>query len=132
LLKPTHSQTRGRDGYVQVDLPPHSLLQAQSAIAEAQILWDSVGWRNLMLKIPATHIMLPRIAQLICDRINVNATFVFFQTTYEQVGDAYLRGLESLIQQRESVSEIACFSSVSIGSLDAVIHRLIEKIKVRG
>src|SRR4028118_97599 len=26
LLKPTHSHTRGRDGYVQVDLPPHSLL----------------------------------------------------------------------------------------------------------
>jgi hypothetical protein len=38
LLKQTHSQTRGRDGYVQIDLPPHSLLQVQSAIAEAQIL----------------------------------------------------------------------------------------------
>ncbi len=99
LLKQTHSHTRGRDGYVQVDLPPHSLLQAQSAIAEAQILWDSVGWRNLMLRIPDTQIMLPVIAQLICARINVNAAFVFSQTTYEQVGDPYLRGLESLIQQ---------------------------------
>jgi len=105
LLKQTHSQTRGRDGYVQVDLPPHSLLlQAQSAIAEAQILWDSVGWRNLMLRIPATQIMLSVIAQLICDRIKVNATFVFSQTTYEQVGDAYLPGLESLIQQGKAVS----------------------------
>jgi hypothetical protein len=133
LLKQTHSQTRGRDGYVQVDLPPHSLLlQAQSAIAEAQILWDSVGWCNLMLRIPATQIMLPVIAQLICDRINVNAAFVFSQTTDEQVGDAYLRGLESLIQQRESVSEIACFTSFSIASLDAVIHPLLEKIKIRG
>ena len=28
LLKQTHFQTRGRDGYVQIDLPPHSLLQA--------------------------------------------------------------------------------------------------------
>jgi len=93
LLKQTHSQTRGRDGYVQIDLPPHSLLQAQSAIAEAQILWRSVGWCNLMLRIPATQIMLPVIAQLIGDRINVNATFVFCDTTYEQVGDAYLRGL---------------------------------------
>ncbi|WP_445174416.1 transaldolase family protein [Microcoleus sp.] len=98
LLKQTHSHTRGRDGYVQVDLSPHSLLQAQSAIAEAQILWRSVGWCNLMLRIPATQIMLPVIAQLICDRINVNAAFVFSQTTYEQVRDAYLRGLESLIQ----------------------------------
>ncbi|MEG5062204.1 transaldolase family protein [Microcoleus sp. B3-A4] len=129
LLKQTYSQTRGRYGYVQVDLPPHSLLQAQSAIAEAPILWHSVGWCNLMLRIPAAQILLPVIAELICDRINVNAAFVFSQTTYEQVGDAYLRGLESLIQQEESVSEIACFTSFSIGRLDAVIHPLLEKIR---
>jgi len=132
LLKQTHSPTRGGDGYVQVDLPPHSLLQAQSAIGEAQILWDSAGWRNLMLRIPATQIMLRVIAQLICDRINVNATFVFSQTTYEQVGDAYLRGLESLIQQGQSVSEIACFTSFLIARLDALIHPLLEIIKIRG
>jgi hypothetical protein len=59
-------------------------------------------------------------------------TFVFSQTTYEQVGDAYVRGLESLIQQGESVSEIACFTSFSIAGLDAVIHPLLEKIKIRG
>lgn len=107
-------------------------MQAQSAIAEAQIFWHSVGWCNLMLRIPAAQILLPVIAELICDRINVNAAFVFSQTTYEQVGDAYLRGLESLIQQGESVSEIACFTSFSIARLDAVIHPLLEKIKIRG
>lgn len=64
LLKQTHSQTCGLDGYVQIDLPPHSLLQAQSAIAEAQILWRSVGWCNLMLRIPVAQILLPVIAQL--------------------------------------------------------------------
>jgi hypothetical protein len=108
------------------------LLQAQSAIAEAQILWHSVGWRNLMLRIPVAQILLPVIAQLICDRLNVYAAFVFSQTTYEQVGDAYLRGLESLIQQGESVSEIAFFASFSIARLDAVIHPVLEKIKIRG
>ena len=77
-----------------------------------------------MLRTPATQIMLRVIAQLICDRINVNATFVFSQTTYEQVGDAYLPGLESLIPG-ESVSEIACFTSFSIARLDAVIHPLL-------
>ena len=132
LLKQTHSQTRGPDGYVQIDLPPHSLLQAQSAIAEAQILWDSVGWCNFILRIPAAQIRLRVIEQLICDRINFNPTFVFSETTYEQVGDAYLRGLESLIQQEESVSEIACFTSFSIARLDAVIHPLLEKIKMAG
>ncbi|MEG4501204.1 transaldolase family protein [Microcoleus sp. F10-C6] len=48
LLKQTHFKTRGRDGYVHIDFSPHSLWQAQSAIAEAQILWRSVGWCNLI------------------------------------------------------------------------------------
>jgi transaldolase len=124
LLKQTHSQTHGREGYVQVDLPPHSLLQAETAIAEAQKIWRSVGWRNLMLRIPASQIMLPVIEQLISDRINVNATFVFTQATYEQVFDAYRRGLETLIQQGEPVSDIACFTSFSMGRFDAAIHPL--------
>ena len=122
LLKQTYSQTYGQDGYVQVDLPPHSLLQAETAIAEAQKIWRAVGWCNLMLRIPATQIMLPVIEQLISEGINVNVTFVFSQTTYEQVFDAYLRGLESLIQQNEFVSDIACFISFPIGRLDAAIH----------
>lgn len=125
LLKQTYSQTHGREGYVQVDLPPRSLLQAETAIAEAQKIWRSVGWRNLMLRIPASQIMLPVIEQLISDRINVNATFVFSQTTYERVFDAYLRGLETLIQQGESVRDIACFSSFSMGCFDAIVHLLI-------
>jgi transaldolase len=124
LLKQTYSQTHGRDGYVQLDLPPHSLLQAETAIAEAQNIWRSVGWCNLMLRIPATQMMLPVIEQLISDRINVNATLVFSQATYEQVSNAYLRGLEILTQQDESVSDIACFVSFSVGRLDAAIHRL--------
>lgn len=124
ILKQTYTQTHGRDGHVQVDLPPYSLLQAETAIAEAQKIWHSVGWCNLMLRIPATQIMLPVIEQLIRSRINVNATFVFSQTTYEQVFNAYLRGLKSLIQQGESVSNTACFISFSMGRFDAAIHRL--------
>lgn len=118
LLKRTHSQTHGRDGYVQVELPPHSLLQPETAIAAAQSLWQRVGWRNLIVSFPATSTMLPVITQLISDHINVNVTSVFSQTTYEQVFDAYLRGLEILIQQNESVNDIVCFASFPIGHLE--------------
>jgi transaldolase len=125
LLKQTHSQTHGREGYVQVDLPPHSLLQSETAIIEAQKIWQSVGWCNLMLRIPATQIMLPVIEQLISDHINVNATFVFSQTMYKKVLNAYFLGLESLIQQGESVSDVACFASFSISRFDIAMHLLI-------
>ncbi|MEH2209365.1 transaldolase family protein [Nostoc sp.] len=124
LLKQVHSQTQGREGYVQVDFPPHALLQAETAIAEAQKIWQEVGWQNLMLRIPATPIMLPVIEQLIGDRINVNVTFVFSQRTYEQVFDVYLSGLERLIHQGESANDVVCFTSFSIGRLDAALHPL--------
>ena len=125
LLKQTHTQTHGRDGYIQVDLPPHSLLHAETAISEAQKIWRCVGWCNLMIRIPATQTMLPVIEQLIRKRINVNATLVFSPMMYDLVLDAYLRGVEFLIQQGESVSDIACFTSFSIGRLDGAIHPLI-------
>src|SRR5579883_1425846 len=41
LLKQVHSQTQGRDGYVQIDLPSDALLQPETAIAAAQKIWQS-------------------------------------------------------------------------------------------
>jgi transaldolase len=125
LLKHVHSQTQGRDGYVQIDLPPDTLFETQTAIAAAQKIWQSVGWSNLLLGIPATQLMLPVIEQLISDRINVNATFVFSPTGYDQVFNRYLAGLERLAQQGESVSEVICFVSVSISCLNEVTDPLI-------
>lgn len=129
LLKQVHSQTQGCDGYVQIDLPPAALLQPETAIAAAQKIWQSVGWSNLLLRIPATPIMLPVIEQLISDHINVNATFLCSPTVYEQVLDSYLRGLERLIYQRGSVSHVVCFVSVSIGRLDTAIAPVIADSK---
>ncbi len=125
LLKKIHSQTQGRDGYVQIDLPPDELLGPETAIAAAQKIWQSVGWSNLLVRIPATPLLLPVITQLIGDHINVNATLVFSPNVYEQVFDGYLRGLERLIQQGKSVSDVVCFVSLSMGHLDAVINPLI-------
>lgn len=125
LLKQVHSQTQGRDGYVQIDLPPDTLFGTATAIAAAQKIWQSVGWSNLLVRIPATQLMLPAIEQLISERINVNATLVFSPSIYEQVFDRYLRGLERLVQQGESASDVVCFASVSMGRLDAKIDPLI-------
>jgi transaldolase len=122
LLKPVYTQTQGRDGYVQIDLPPDTLLNAETAIASAQNIWQAVGWSNLLLRIPATPLLLPVIEQLISDHINVNATFVFSPTLYEQVFNRYLIGLERLIQQGELLGDVVCFASASMGCLDAMMH----------
>jgi transaldolase len=125
LLKPVHSQTQGRDGYVQIDLPPDAVLQPETAIAAAQSIWQSVGWSNLLLRIPAIPLLLPAIEQLISDRINVNTTLVFSPTVYEQVFNRYLTGLERLVQRGALIGNVVCFVSISIGCLDASMTPLI-------
>ncbi len=124
-LKQVHAHTQGRDGYVQVDLPPETLFEAETAIAAAQRIWRAVGWSNLLLRIPATRLMLPVIEQLLRERMNVNATLVFSLNLYNQVFDRYLRGLENQIQLGESVSNGVCFASFAIDRLDAAINPLL-------
>jgi transaldolase len=125
LLKQVHSQAQGCNGYVQIDLPPDALLTPETAIAAAKDIWQSVGWSNLLLRIPATQLLLPVIEHLIGNRINVNATLVFSPSMYEQVFDSYKRGLKRLIQRGKLVSDVVCFASVPIGLLDRVISPLI-------
>ena len=109
LLKQVHSQTQGRNGYVQIDLPPDALLGPETAIAAAQKIWQSVGWSNLLLRIPATQLMLPVITQLIGDRINVNATLVFSPNVYEQVdqlvNEDIARSLNSFRQLLDTIEQ---------------------------
>ncbi len=123
-LKPVHAHTQGRDGYVQVDLPPDTLFEAETAIAAAQRIWRAVGWSNLLLRIPATGLMLPVIEQLLREGMNVNATLVFSLNVYNQVFDDYLRGLEKEIQLGKSVGNGVCFARFAIYRLDATINTL--------
>ncbi|MBD3885759.1 transaldolase [Phormidium tenue FACHB-886] len=121
-LKQVHVHTQGQDGYVQVDLPPDTLFEAETAIAAAQRIWRAVGWSNLLLRIPATPLMLPVIEQLLREGMNVNATLVFSPSVYNQVFDCYLRGLESQIEPGEPVSNAVCFASFAIGQLNAAMN----------
>ncbi|MEE3719402.1 transaldolase family protein [Tumidithrix elongata RA019] len=126
LIKAVHSQTHASDGFVNLDLPPQVAFDTQATLTEAHRLWQSVGWSNLMLKIPATAATLPAIVQLIQDGINVNVTLLFSQVVYEQVAEAYLRGLEILSMQGKSVSEVASVASFSVGHLDAEIATQLQ------
>ncbi|MDZ8052752.1 MAG: transaldolase family protein [Aulosira sp. ZfuVER01] len=103
LMKAVHNLTHAGDGFVNLDLPPQFALTTQATLTEARRLWQTVGWSNFMLKIPATSVTVSVIEQLIHKGININVTLLFSQAIYEQVAEAYLRGLEALsIRHRRS------------------------------
>lgn len=125
-MKPIHAQTHASDGFVNLDLPPQVTLDPQSTLTVARRLWQAVGWSNLMLRFPATVATVSVIEPLIREGININVTALFSQTGYEQVAEAYLKGLEALVLQEQEVSTVASVASVSINRFDDAVVALFN------
>ena len=59
---------------------------------------------NLMIKVPGTKEGIPAFEQLISEGININVTLLFSQDVYQQVAEAYIRGLEKFAASGGDVS----------------------------
>jgi transaldolase len=77
-----------------------------------------------MVKIPATCEGLPAIEQLIADGINVNITLMFSVSQYEDVAQAYLRG----IAQTRHPEEVHSVASFFVSRVDTVVDKALEEL----
>ncbi len=130
LFKSVYEKTGGVDGYVSLEVSPLLAHDTDNSIAEARRLWAALGRQNAMIKIPATPEGIPAIEALIADGINVNVTLIFSQETYDQVAEAYLRGLEKRHAAGSPVDHIASVASIFVSRIDTAIDNQLE-FKIR-
>jgi transaldolase len=71
-----------------------------------------------MIKVPATAAGVPAIEELTARGVNVNVTLLFSVERYEQVIDAYLRGLQRRADSREPLERIASVASFFVSRVD--------------
>jgi transaldolase/glucose-6-phosphate isomerase len=126
-LRPVYEATERRDGYVSLEASPYLAMNTDATVAEARRLWRSVGRENLMIKVPATKAGLPAIRALIGEGINVNITLLFSQHVYEEVVEAYLAGLENLVDQGGDPGKVASVASFFVSRIDVAVDGLIEE-----
>jgi transaldolase len=87
----------------------------------------------VMIKIPATLEGLPAIEDTIAAGINVNITLIFSLARYDDVIDAYLRGLERRAHEGGDISKIASVASFFVSRVDTETdRRLPEDSPLRG
>ena len=77
LFLPVFLTSGGKDGFVSLEVNPFFAYDTQRTIEDARKLWEKVGRKNLMIKIPATKEGLPAIRRAISEGINVNVTLIF-------------------------------------------------------
>ena len=126
-LAPVYDITRGKDGFVSLEVSPYLAHNTHGTVQEAIRLWGDVAAPNLMVKIPATPDGIPAIRQCIAAGINVNVTLIFSQAFYRDVVEAWLTGLEERHAKGEDISRVASVASFFISRIDTRIDSVIDQ-----
>jgi transaldolase len=125
LLRPAYDDSDGRDGFVSFECTPDLADDSDATIAQALGLWGRLARPNVMIKVPATEAGIPAIEELTARGVNVNVTLLFSVARYEQVIDAYMRGLERRLAAGKPVDEIASVASFFVSRVDAKADPLL-------
>jgi transaldolase len=121
LLRPEYDRSGGTDGFISFECTPDLADDTDATIAQAGELWQRLGEPNVMIKVPGTEAGLPAIEELTRRGLNINVTLLFSIKRYEQVIDAYLRGLSARAQAGESLAEISSVASFFLSRIDTKV-----------
>ena len=127
VLRPVYDRTERRDGYVSLEVSPYLAHDTEGTVAEARRLWNTVSRDNLLIKVPGTPAGVPAIERLIGEGISVNVTLLFAREAYEQVAQAYIRGLAKAAADGLDVARIASVASFFISRIDSLVDDMLDK-----
>jgi transaldolase len=133
LLRPEYDRTGGTDGFISFECTPDLADDTEATIAQALDLWQRLDRPNVMIKVPGTEAGLGAIEELTRRGVNINVTLLFSIERYEQVIDAYLRGLSSRLHAGESLDSIRSVASFFLSRIDTKVDaQLPDDSPVRG
>jgi transaldolase/glucose-6-phosphate isomerase len=127
ILKPVYDKTDGVDGYISLEVNPRLAYDTKGTIEEAERLFRGLNRPNVMIKIPAAQEGLPAIEESIYRGININVTMIFSIENYEQVAEAFIKGLERRAAEGKTVDHIASVASFFVSRVDTAIDTELEQ-----
>jgi transaldolase len=127
LLRSVWEGGQGQDGYVSIEVDPNLAYDTDATIAEAQRLHELVDRPNCFVKIPATKAGLPAIEEMIARGRNINVTLIFSLERYAEVVEAYLRGLERLVESGGDPTPVASVASFFVSRVDTEADRRLDE-----
>jgi len=125
VLRPVHDATYGNDGYVSLEVEPDLAYDTAKTVARAEDLYRIVSRPNVFIKIPATAEGVPAIEDAISRGVPVNVTLIFSVARYEEVAEAYIRGVERLIASGGNPRRVASVASFFVSRVDTAVDKLL-------
>jgi transaldolase len=128
LFRPVFDAGSGRDGYVSLEVEPGIAYDTLATVRQVQRIHGEVDRPNLMVKIPATKPGLAAIEDSIAKGISINVTLIFSLRRYDEVVEAYLRGLERLVAAGGDPRPVSSVASFFVSRIDTEADRRLDEL----
>jgi transaldolase len=128
LLRRVWDEGNGRDGYVSWEVDPTLAYDREATIAEARRLHGWIERPNLYVKIPATEPGLGAIEEMIAAGRNINVTLIFSLERHRAVMEAYIRGVERLVEAGGAPSTVHSVASFFVSRVDTEADKRLDAI----
>jgi transaldolase len=128
LLLPTFERTGGRDGFVSFELPASLAHNAEGSVEAAVHHSRDLGRPNVLIKVPGTEAGVQAFEELTARGVNVNVTLLFAVQRYEEIAEAYLRGLERLAGAHGQLERSASVASFFVSRVDTKVDAELERL----
>ena len=128
LLARVWDNGQGGSGYASLEVDPNLAGDTEGTIAQAQRLHDEIDRPNLYVKIPATKAGLPALEEMIARGKNINVTLIFSLDRHAEVVEAYIRGLERLIEDGGDPSKVASVASFFVSRVDTEADKRLDEL----
>src|SRR6185437_2693010 len=126
LFRPAFDRTDGADGYVSFEVPASVAFDADKTIEAAQRYKAEIDRPNVLIKVPGTGDGVRAFEELTALGVNVNVTLLFAVERYEEIAEAFLKGLERRVEQGESIDKSASVASFFVSRVDSKVDKALE------
>ncbi len=130
MLRPMYDESDGEDGFVSLEVSPALAHDTEGTVRDARMLHDRIKQPNLFVKVPATKAGVPAIETLIGEGRSINVTLIFGLDRYDEVMEAYLSGLETLVaaNREADLPHVASVASFFVSRVDTEVDRRLEQL----
>src|SRR3954464_8906171 len=128
VLRPVYDRSDGVDGFVSLEVDPEIAFDSDATVEEAARLSEAVDRPNVYIKIPATQDGLSAIEKTIGAGIPVNVTLIFGLDRYRAVAEAYIKGLEHLVESGGDPSKVPSVASFFVSRVDTEADKRLDEL----
>ena len=116
------------DGRVSIEVDPDLAYDRDASYQEALRLHELVDRPNAYVKIPGTVPGLGAIQDCIAAGRSINVTLIFSLERYDAVAEAYVRGLERLVESGGDPRNVLSVASFFVSRVDTEADRRLEEL----